>query len=224
MKISRIQAVTFDAGGTLFAPWPSVGHVYAEVAEQFGVEGVAPAALNDGFGRAWRTRKDFNYSEAAWFELVRQSFGPRATELPEDFYPAVYRRFVEAEAWRIFEDVVPSLGRLASLGLRLGIVSNWDDRLGPLLANLKLASYFDAVLISCDVGFAKPSPVIFEQAARKLGVPPSAVLHVGDSAAEDFDGARAMGAQATLIDRDRESALPHRISSLADLEALVATS
>ena len=30
--LGHIQAVTFDVGGTLIRPWPSVGHVYAEVA------------------------------------------------------------------------------------------------------------------------------------------------------------------------------------------------
>src|SRR5580700_10426449 len=33
-----IRAVTFDVGGTLIEPWPSVGRVYAEVAARHGLE------------------------------------------------------------------------------------------------------------------------------------------------------------------------------------------
>ena len=41
-----IRAVTFDVGGTLIEPWPSVGHVYAEVAAQHGWAGLSIEALN----------------------------------------------------------------------------------------------------------------------------------------------------------------------------------
>ena len=52
--LSGIQAVTLDVGGTLIEPWPSVGHVYAEIAARFGAPGHAPALLNRQFGEAWR--------------------------------------------------------------------------------------------------------------------------------------------------------------------------
>ncbi len=42
----RIRAVTFDVGGTLIEPWPSVGHVYAEVAARHGVAAIDVATLN----------------------------------------------------------------------------------------------------------------------------------------------------------------------------------
>ena len=36
--MENVKAVTFDVGGTLIEPWPSVGHAYAEVAQRHGVE------------------------------------------------------------------------------------------------------------------------------------------------------------------------------------------
>jgi len=36
-RFGGIRAISFDVGGTLIRPWPSVGHVYAEVAAQQGV-------------------------------------------------------------------------------------------------------------------------------------------------------------------------------------------
>jgi phosphoglycolate phosphatase-like HAD superfamily hydrolase len=47
-----IQAVTFDVGGTLIDPWPSVGHVYAAVAAEHGLTGVDPESLNVRFAAA----------------------------------------------------------------------------------------------------------------------------------------------------------------------------
>lgn len=218
-----IQAVTLDAGGTMVAPWPSVGHVYAQVAGEFGLPGVSPALLNAGFARAWRSREDFDYSPPAWFALVRQAFGPLASNLPPDYYPAVYQRFAEAAAWQVFPDVLPALDQLANLGVKLGIVSNWDERLLPLLGNLRLKSYFESIVVSSDIGFTKPSPVIFEQAARQLGCAPSAILHVGDSPSEDLAGARAAGLKACLLDRSLPSDWTDRLGSLADIAVLIET-
>jgi putative hydrolase of the HAD superfamily len=66
--------------------------------------------------------------------------------------------------------------------------------------------------------------VIFEQAARKLGLPLGAILHVGDSASMDARGALAAGLQARLLDRRAAAAHEDRIRSLLDLPNLVALS
>ena len=101
-----------------------------------------------------------------------------------------------------------ALDELAAGGVRLAVVSNWDERLEPLLRRLRLHSYFEAVAVSCDVGFTKPSPVIFAHALRKLGVAPEVAMHVGDRVREDVEGARAAGMTAALVHRDRASAPP----------------
>lgn len=196
-----IHTVTFDVGGTLIEPWPSVGHVYAGMAARHGVK-AEPEVLNDGFRQAWKAKDEFDYSQEAWFELVRKSFGPLAGKLPDTFFPEVYHRFEEADAWRVHEDVLPVLDDLASQDFNLGVISNWDERLRPLLKNLKLTGYFQAITVSCEVQFTKPSPVIFEQALRSLGAAPAAVLHVGDSREEDAVGARGAGLQGLHLHRD----------------------
>jgi putative hydrolase of the HAD superfamily len=196
----RIQAVTFDVGGTLIEPWPSVGHIYAEVATRFDVR-AEPEALNAGFRAAWKAKRDFDYSRAAWFDLVRATFGA-GQELPPEFFPAVYERFAEPDAWRIFDDVLPTLDALATQGIRLAAISNWDERLEPLLRRLDLHRWFEAVVVSCDVRFTKPSSAIFAHALRKLALPAEAVIHVGDGVAEDFEGAHAAGLGAVLVRRD----------------------
>src|SRR5687768_17830472 len=68
-----LEAVTFDAGGTLIEPWPSVGEVYAAVAREFGIE-CSAARLNAQFVNAWTTRTGFTYSPDEWHEVVRHSF------------------------------------------------------------------------------------------------------------------------------------------------------
>ena len=218
---SSLAAVCFDVGGTLLEPRPSVGHVYADVAARHGVRGADPDTLNQNFRAAWKGKVDFDYSEDAWFALVRRAFGARAAELPAEFFPAVYHRFTEPDVWHIFDDVIPTLDALATHGVRLAVVSNWDARLRPLLANLRLQSFFDTIVISCEAKFAKPSPVIFELAARRLALPLERLLHVGDHAAEDVAGARAAGLHARLLQRGVAAIAGERVASLREIPALL---
>ena len=64
----------------------------------------------------------------------------------------------------------------------------------------------------------KPQPEIFLRTCRRLGVAPAEALHVGDSLREDYEGARAAGLRALLLDRAAaHEGLPDRIASLAEI-------
>jgi len=213
----KIQAVTFDVGGTLIEPWPSVGHVYAEIAARHGLKNFSPEQLNARFKTSWRARSNFRHSRSEWNELVTDVFGGST---PPGFFAELYDRFAEPDAWRIYEDVVPTLEQLAARKIRLAVISNWDERLRPLLRELKLEHYFEAFSISLEVGFAKPSPIIFEHAAKQLSLPASSILHVGDSPEMDIAGAITAGFRTIQIRRQGE-ARPGTIRSLAELATII---
>jgi putative hydrolase of the HAD superfamily len=216
----NIRAVTFDAGGTLIEPWPSVGHVYAEVAGQHGVRGLSAAVLNRRFAAIWQELEHFNYTRAEWAEVVDRTFaGLTRTPPSQTFFDELYERFGQPQAWRIFDDVVPSLEALRARGLKLGVISNWDDRLVPLLRRLKLFEYFNAVVVSCDTGVSKPESAIFERATKQLSLPARAILHIGDGAVADFQGARAAGFQALLLRRGSSRRGTRQFNSLRELWA-----
>jgi len=217
----KIRAITFDVGGTLIAPWPSVGHVYAEVAAEFVGSVPSPDTLTRNFLRAWQRQSGFDYTRAGWFALVRETFGEDAAGLPDRFYPAVYERFAEAGCWRIFEDALPALDALADRGLKLGIISNWDERLCPLLDRLGLLSRFSTVVVSCEVGATKPAPQIFRRAVRELGVRPAELLHVGDSHACDVIGAESAGLRGLQVQRGRPLTAPWQVAGLTQLTAVI---
>ena len=198
--------------------WPSVGHVYAQVAARHGVEGISAGLLNRRFAAAWRASKGFSHSRAAWARLVDATFRGLTDRPPsQTFFGELYARFATREAWRVFDDVVPALEALAAGGFKLGVVSNWDERLRPLLSELKLARYFEAIIISREVGISKPSRAIFERAARALRLSPEAILHVGDDVSLDVRGARAAGLAALLLRRRAGAAKAGQIKSLREL-------
>ena len=220
IDFSSIRAVTFDAGGTLIQPWPSVGHVYAEAARSHLGAAPDPELLNRQFRQAWKNKSAFDYSRPAWLELVKNSFTGVCSD-PELFFDRLYRRFGEPDTWQIYEDVFPALQGLRSLGLRLGVISNWDERLRPLLDRLGLAKFFEQIIVSMEAGVTKPAQQIFQKASERLNLQPKEVLHVGDSEVEDSIGPKAIGMPALLLRRGpSETAKTGLLSSLGDLTSL----
>lgn len=201
---ARAVAVTFDVGGTLLAPRPSVGHVYAAMVARWDGAAPDPERVNRRFHAAWAARgAAFDYSRVAWAALVRETLRG-VTPCAEDpaFFAALYEHFAGPEPWGVFPDVVPALEALRRGGYRLAVLSNWDPRLRPLLQALRLADFFEVLVISGEVGWHKPDPRLFAHTARLLGLPPRRILHVGDSWEEDVGGARRAGWQAAWLARN----------------------
>lgn len=213
-----IRAITFDVGGTLIEPWPSVGHVYAEVASRHGMK-ACPELLNRNFAAAWKAKGDFRHTKSDWAELVQKTFAGLSGPPPKVFFNELYTRFAQPDAWRVFDDVLPALELLAKRRMRLAVISNWDERLRILLPALKLERFFEAIVVSCEVGRTKPSPLIFKRAAEILGVSPEEILHVGDSFEEDITGGERAGFKAIWLRRNDIAA--SRSQSVTSLKGLL---
>jgi putative hydrolase of the HAD superfamily len=223
-----IQAILFDAAGTLLHVHPSVGDVYADEAARFGVQ-LRADALNDTFKRVWGTLRHaqgqtpFHTSEAVerkwWEQLVRKVFEEvgevrRFDPRFGDFFDALYLRFEHPDCWRLYEDVIPLLDVLDDRGIPLAVISNWDSRLPRLLSAMGIAERFQFILTSAEAGVSKPSPAIFEEAIRRFGVLPENTLHVGDSVEEDLLAAERVGIQAALLSR---SGAPNQSKTITSL-------
>ena len=63
---------------------------------------------------------------------------------------------------------------------RLGIISNYSAELSDYLKECGLYSYFDAVVISAEVGYEKPDPRIYKYFLEKMSCDAADCLYVGD--------------------------------------------
>jgi putative hydrolase of the HAD superfamily len=105
-------------------------------------------------------------------------------------------------SWRLFADTVPCLEWLNAAGVRIAVITNAS---GPYqrvkLADLGVAAFIDEVVIAGELGAAKPDPVIFHTACRRLGLEPGQVAHVGDRMDLDAIGARDAGMAGVWLNR-----------------------
>lgn len=132
---------------------------------------------------------------------------------------AQYRR----ESLRLFDDVDNAISLLQS-HFSLGLVTNGaSDTQRENLRVLGLEHRFGAIVISGEVGVAKPDARIFRFALQELGIEPQNAWHVGDDLNTDVGGAKTAGLTAVWLNRGGDPPLQgapspdHEIRSLRDL-------
>jgi putative hydrolase of the HAD superfamily len=104
------------------------------------------------------------------------------------------------ECSRLCDDTVPFLNRARARGFKVALVSNCAANARPLLEQLGVVQLVDAVVLSCEVGRAKPSPGIYQRALEMLGVAAGEAVFVDDQPGF-CAGAEALGIQAVRIER-----------------------
>ena len=108
-----------------------------------------------------------------------------------EFYAA--RNQVECYA-----DALPALEQLAARFPLVALSNGNAD-----LDQIGLSRFFQFSISARDFGKPKPAPQIFHAACERLGLPPEAVLHVGDDPQMDVIGARAAGLRSAWINRSQ---------------------
>jgi putative hydrolase of the HAD superfamily len=198
-----ITAILFDGAETLFTTRGSVGEIYGSVARQFG--STAPTSeIQAAFVRQFRhsgplARED---EKRWWKDVVHRVFSEVGMVRDFDrFFDAVYDKFRNSEGWTLFPETTEVLRTLKSRGFKLGVISNFDSRVYSVMRSLDILSFFDAVTISSEAGYAKPAPEIFQVALRSLGVQADDALLVGDNLEDDVEAAQQVGIHAILLDR-----------------------
>jgi putative hydrolase of the HAD superfamily len=159
------------------------------------------------------------YRREAW-RLALADQGVDDAQLAE----ALAERFVTERRARheVFADVADALDRLAEPH-SMALVTNGAACLQrEKLAASGLDERFEAVVVSADLGVAKPDPAVFKHALSALGAGCDHAVMVGDSIAKDIDGALAASLGAVWVNRNGRPAPPDRpglveISTLGDL-------
>ena len=224
LPLDSVRWILFDAVGTLIYPDPPVAEVYRGVARRFGLE-LSAAEIHDRFAAAFahefaavgseRPPTSEASERARWQRVVAAVLHELAAPAEEPF-DLLWAHFARADSWRTFEDVAPTLAKLARRGVRLGIASNFDGRLHGIVQATSPLAACERVFVSSEIGFSKPDRRFFQSVQRQLNVSPDEILLVGDDVQNDQQGALAAGWRTVLVRRGAPASGAN-ISALSEL-------
>jgi putative hydrolase of the HAD superfamily len=173
----RTRAILLDALGTLVELEPPWVHLAVELGD-----GAPPDRLKAAVRaemRYYRAHSDEGRDADSLADLRQRCADVLSRELGRT---VDVETLMAAIRFRAFPDAPPALARLR-------------ERSG-------LGGALDAVVTSAAAGARKPDPSIFVRALELAGTTAGEAVHVGDTAAEDVEGARAAGIRALLLERN----------------------
>lgn len=210
----RFEACCLDAYDTIVhTDFSAHGH------ELLALAGISQQALYGGFRRVGQALSVGQISMAEAFGEILRAAGvePRPGQ-PRAL--AAKSRELLLRSGRLYDDVLPFMRDLRSRGIKIAVISNCDENTRDLLVECGVAALADALILSNEVGVAKPAAQIYRVALDKLGVSAEAVLFVDDNATY-CAGAAALGMRAVQMVRGApEDSLP-AVHSLREVEPLL---
>jgi 2-haloacid dehalogenase len=167
-----IRTVVFDLGGVLIDWDPR--HLYRQLFD--GDEAAMEVFLAEVTTPEWNAQQDAGRSWAeAVAELSRDQ--PDHRELIE----AYWKRWPETLGGS-HDDTVAILAELKAAAVPVYALSNWSAETFPVaLERFPFLGWFDGIVVSGQVGVAKPDPGIFRHLIERFALDPSTTLFVDDS-------------------------------------------
>jgi len=180
-----ISAVLFDLGGVLLRTEDRSPR--EQLAIRLGMNSWQLAELIFNSETAHLATIGKISAEAHW-EQVRQTLGLARAEFRE-----ARHAFWDGDQLDIH--LIEYIRTLRN-SRKTALLSNaWDDLRYYIEKEWKFSDAFDEMIISAEVGLAKPDPRIYQYAAVRLGFPPQECVFVDDFI-ENVEGARSIGMHA----------------------------
>jgi HAD superfamily hydrolase (TIGR01509 family) len=219
--VAQLKAVLFDVDFTLARPGPELGpEGYVRAGERHGLlldadryEAARDAALVD-----LRRHPELEHDDEIWFRFTERIVRGMGGDADSAYGCAVEitRGWERHENFDLYDDVPATLDGIREAGLGIGLVSNSARDVVEFARHHGLE--VDAGISSFHHGRTKPHASIFRAVLDLLEVEPAEAVMVGDTIADDIEGALALGMRAILLDREgRHPDFEPRIQTLNDL-------
>jgi putative hydrolase of the HAD superfamily len=210
---SGVRAIYFDLDDTLCAYWDACKTGLLETFARIPVPGATPDQVSDAWVRAFRAfcpnLRDLGFYEKylvegghTRVEQMRRTLDLLAIQ-NEALAVSLSDTYLECrhDALALFPDALTVLQALQTR-YPLGLITNGPaDIQREEIRILGISDYFSNVFIEGELGFGKPEPEVFRQAAEVVGAKPSELLFVGNSYRHDILPAIEAGWKTAWIRR-----------------------
>lgn len=203
------KAICFDIDGTLYP----ISEMNKRLLSVFFKHPISCARYDKGRIAYRKKQGTMNiedlYKQEAVFSFGNKKKGEKDIERRKgEFIKNVYTPMEKAfNTIKPYEGVIDTLYKLSQHKIKIGILS--DFPLFHKLDVLKIASFCDFSISSCDTGYLKPDKRAFIPLIKGLGLKNNDILYVGDSSNKDAKGAVNAGMDVVLVNRDKKNTNPN---------------
>lgn len=200
VEVARYDVVLFDLDETLSDFASAQAEAFPALLADFGVTGSDAMSgdyltvFKNGAEPLWRMlERGETTLDTLNVERFRRLIDATDLEMDHELLAVAYLQRL-ATSGRLIDGAVEVLEALAGR-VRVGLVTNgYAEVQRPRLAHFGLTHHFDPIVVSSEIGVAKPSAEFFGVALDRLDRPdPERVLVVGDSLTSDIGGGAAAG-------------------------------
>jgi putative hydrolase of the HAD superfamily len=152
--------------------------------------------------------------EVARYERFKALFSYVGHQATANEIQEVIARYqtVYAQEERLVPGIADVLSILRTTGVQIGLVTNNSGAEQRVkIARHQLEPLLDVIIISEEIGVAKPDPRAFDSALRQLDCPANRAVMVGDSWNNDIIGAVAVGMKAVWLNRYNKNSTEHHM-------------
>lgn len=211
MDMRSIKAVAFDAVGTLIYPTPSVTESYYLFGKKHG-SSLTRDEVKKRFKKANIIQKKIDVENKfltsedremkRWRDIVTYVFDD--VEDFEKCFNELHDYFSFPESWPLCAGTEELLEYLNDRGMRIVVASNFDYRLRDIVKETVIGKISESIIVSSKLGYRKPHSDFFVSICKELELSKENILYVGDDLENDYQGARAIGMPAVLLDKKNE--------------------
>ena len=186
-----MKTVIYDLFETLVTEWGKHKYTNREIASDLGVDEQA-FRLESAKLRRGRYLGEIPDSIQA-FRIILENLNINRSE---NLLKQIAEKREECKR-KCFDNIDPEiidlLSALKENGCKIGLISNCSVEEIKGFKDCAIYNYFDAVVLSCDVGLVKPDAKIYEYCSSILNVQPANCFFVGDGGSDELNGAKNAG-------------------------------
>ncbi|RIA92054.1 HAD-like domain-containing protein [Glomus cerebriforme] len=190
---------------------------------KFGIkldESLIDKKFRESFKSVYKLYPNYGYnsglsSKEWWSKVIEKTFieaginKQNLSQILPRLSTNLYNKFTTSETYELYDETEYVLSELHNTKkIKLGIISNLDERVESIFSSLNIHQYFNFILLSSKFGVEKPDVKIFEKALELGGMNTISkeerskqILHVGDDEVRDYQGAKNVGINTLLIKR-----------------------
>lgn len=187
-----IKAVIFDMYETLITEYRGYKYFSNMMAKDLGI---SPKL----FGHIWHpSEKARSIGQLTFEDTIRIIMNKADCHNKAAYEKVVKTRYETKESCfsHLHHEILPLLQTLKKQDIKIGLISNCFSEEVKVIQESCLFPYFDAPILSYEVGYYKPDKEIFELCIQQLDVLPKECLYVGDGGSNELEGASSCGMNA----------------------------